>query len=123
MERIREIAARLVSLYGTGDPFEICENLDIAVLTVELPFQIRGFYSRILQTPIIYLNTALRDERERRAVCAHELGHAVLHAAHNSLFLKQNTDFVTAKYEKEADLFAGYLLLDDTTIEIGRAHV
>ena len=42
---------------------------------------------------------------------AHELGHAILHEQLNWAFLSQNTYFVTEKYEREADLFAAYLLL------------
>ena len=34
------------------------------------------------------------------------MGHALLHTGYNSFFLKQSTDFVTARYEREADLFA-----------------
>lgn len=112
MERIKTIAAGLVQRYETADPFALCEHLDIEVLTVTLPFNINGFYTSFMNTPIIYLNDALADKPERRAVCAHELGHALLHGKHNSLFLKERTGFVAARYEKEADIFAGYLLLD-----------
>lgn len=50
-------------------------------------------------------------------MCAHELGHALLHEGHNALFLRERTDFVMERYEREADLFAGYLLLDGETVE------
>lgn len=117
MEAIKKSAAELAAHFGSTDPFSICENLDISVLRVELPPNIRGFYTSILGVQIIYLNSDLKNEQEQRAVCAHELGHAVLHASQNTMYLKMKTNFVTARYEREADLFAGYLLLDHQTVE------
>ncbi len=117
MEAIKKSAVGLAAHFGSTDPFVICENLDISVLQVELPPNIRGFYTSILGAQIIYLNSDLLNEQEQRAVCAHELGHAVLHSRQNSMFLKSKTNFVTARFEREADLFAGYLLLDHQTVD------
>ncbi|MBE6906034.1 MAG: ImmA/IrrE family metallo-endopeptidase [Ruminococcaceae bacterium] len=116
MEAIKNTAVGLAARFGTSDPFEICEGLDVCVLRAALPQTIRGFYTFIMGIQMIYLNAGLSDGQERKAVCAHELGHAVLHAGHNFMFLKENTGFIAARFEREADLFAGYLLLDEQTI-------
>lgn len=115
MERIKRIARELTARCQTSDPFCLCDHLGIEVLPVELPFKVKGFYGRFLDTPIIYINDGLADELERRVICAHELGHAVLHQDSNAMFLASSTRMVTSRYEKEADLFAGYLLLDGET--------
>ncbi|MGE7091255.1 ImmA/IrrE family metallo-endopeptidase [Lysinibacillus sp. NPDC048646] len=46
-------------------------------------------------------------------MCAHELGHAILHPDENTAFLKKNTLFSTDKIEIEANTFAVELLLPD----------
>ena len=51
----------------------------------------------------------------RRAVCGHELGHAVLHGQINSLLLGD----ADSRMEQEADLFAATLLLAGTLPEDG----
>lgn len=122
MEAIKNSAVGLAAHFGSTDPFVICESLDICVLQVDLPPNIRGFYTSMLGAQIIYLNSDLSDEQEQRAVCAHELGHAVLHSHQNSMFLKSKTNFVTARFEREADLFAGYLLLDQQVADDCRCY-
>ena len=46
---------------------------------------------------------------------AHELGHIILHSETNSISLNSRTHLCTSKYEREADLFAVNLLLQDET--------
>lgn len=122
MERFKSAADALVERFHTADPFALCGFLDVELLELPLPAGIRGFYASPLGVPIVYLNSGLSDPKERVAVCAHELGHALLHTGYNSFFLKQSTDFVTARYEREADLFAGFLLLDRQTLADCRAN-
>jgi Zn-dependent peptidase ImmA (M78 family) len=52
----------------------------------------------------------------QRFVCAHELGHAVLHPKSNTPFLRANTLFSVEKLELEANTFAVELLLPDEII-------
>ena len=61
---------------------------------------------------IIYIDREL-DEPEARWVCAHELGHALLHRGYNRIFMDQHTYFPVNRYEIEADRFAVDLLYDD----------
>lgn len=122
MERIKALAVGLAVHYGTRDPYELCENMGIAVLSADLPPNISGFFTSLRGMRVILLNSGIEEEPRRRVVCAHELGHAVLHEGQNSLFMRENTGFVIARYEKEADLFAGYLLLDDATVNDCRCN-
>lgn len=121
MTTIKEMAASLVERYATNDPKQLCQYLNIEVLNVELPMNVKGFYSYLFGMQFIYLNCALTLE-EQRLVCAHELGHALLHSRQNSLFLLKNTDFVSNRFEREADIFSGYLLLDKDTIRESRYY-
>ena len=50
--------------------------------------------------------------RKERYVCAHELGHVLLHTELNSVFIQEETGFIPDKLEAEADYFAACLLLD-----------
>ena len=52
-------------------------------------------------------------------MCAHELGHAVLHSSSEYQFLIDNTKILRrSRLEDEANLFASYLLIpDDEVIE------
>lgn len=61
---------------------------------------------------VIYIDDAL-DDHVARFVCAHELGHAMLHRGENRIFMDANTLFVTSRFETEADHWAADLLLSD----------
>lgn len=44
---------------------------------------------------------------------AHELGHAILHVKENCAFMSSKTLLLTSKIERQANLFAAYLLIPD----------
>lgn len=110
----KALADRLIAACHTNDPFEVCAALDILVVEVPLAPEIRGFYQYALNTHIIYLRQTL-EEPERRFVCAHELGHALLHPDSNRIFLDTATYQVTAKFEQAANRFACHLLYPEDT--------
>ena len=70
-------AARIKREYGTGDPFALARELRIEVLVRELG-TLKGFYKDVYGTPFIFLSRRL-TRGEARLVCAHELGHHLLH--------------------------------------------
>lgn len=111
MRYIEQMVRQLKETYHTSEPGELCECLDILVLPSELPEQINGFYTNIQNRRIIYLNKRLNDMK-RRVICAHELGHALLHTDMNAVFNARCTLFCSARYEHEADLFSAFLLVD-----------
>ncbi|WP_244961036.1 ImmA/IrrE family metallo-endopeptidase [Bacillus paramycoides] len=52
----------------------------------------------------------------KKFVCAHELGHAILHPDANTPFMRENTLFSTEKIEVQANYFATKLLLKNRNI-------
>lgn len=104
-------ANSLVRKYGTRDPFRIAESMGFSV--VQLPLKgIRGFYQYVKRCKIIYIADDL-SEADARFVCAHELGHALLHRGYNRIFMDTHTHFPANRYEVEANRFAVDLLYDD----------
>ena len=94
----------------TRDPFTIAAKLGIRVLHEPLG-SIRGYYSRTHRIKFIHINQDLSKERQRQ-VCAHELGHAILHPKSNTPFLRANTLYSVNKLETEIQDYAqcGYTL-------------
>lgn len=111
---IKGIVNSLVKKNKTRNPFEIIKGMNVILLFVPLK-NVRGFYQYFQRNNLIYIDESL-PEREQLHVCAHELGHMLLHKKANALFMDTYTGFNTTKYEKEADLFAMELLLSDEMI-------
>ena len=107
--KIKTSVNSLVNKLKTRDPFVIADHLDIIIKYVPL-IEIRGFCQYYSGYHIIYINNAL-DEETQKYVCAHELGHILLHnfKGSNTFFLSQHTNFITSKFELDADRFATYL--------------
>ncbi len=112
MNNIITSANNLVKKHKTNDPFVLCDILNINLTITKLPKSINGFYTNIMDMPFIFLSEQL-DDCLKKAICAHELGHYILHPNINTLFVKQSTLFSSAKLEREADLFAASLLIPD----------
>ncbi|SKB00050.1 protein of unknown function [Caloramator quimbayensis] len=110
---IVDIVNGLLETYGTLNPFELCDYMDIKIIYSNLGEEIKGFFQR---TPnnyeIIHLNSDLVPE-EKKYICAHELGHAILHTDLSMSFFIENALQVKNKYEIQADKFAAELLLYD----------
>lgn len=105
------VVDRLVSRYGTRDPFELAKYTGRIVLNVPL-IGFRGFYQYLHRCHIIYVANDL-TEFEMAFVCAHELGHSFLHTDLNAAFIDGRTRFAKARYEREADRFAIDLIMPD----------
>lgn len=107
----RKMAKKILQKYKTNDPFEIADIYNIHVSNEPLPAHIGGFYTLIFDYAYIVINSNKTFEWQK-AICAHELGHALLHNQDHA-FLAMN-DFVTqSKLEREANIFAATLLLDN----------
>lgn len=111
---IKGIVNSLVRKNKTRNPFEIIKGMNVILLFVPLK-NVRGFYQYFQRNNLIYIDESL-PEHEQLHVCAHELGHMLLHKKANALFMDTYTGFNTTKYEMEADLFAMELLVPDETI-------
>lgn len=111
---IKQKANSLVKRYNSRNPFEIIKNLNVILVYYPLK-DVRGFYQFFQRNNIIYIDENL-TESEQIVVCAHELGHMLLHKNSNALFMDTRTHFVTTKYENEANAFAAELLIPDSII-------
>ena len=112
---IKRLADSLVRKYNTRNPFEIINNLNVIVVFYPL-HGVKGFYQYFQRNNIIYIDESL-SYHERLFVCAHELGHMLLHKKSNAIFMDSRTQLNTTKYELEANRFAMDLLIADNDIE------
>ena len=75
----------------------------------------KGFTAQTVKIPgyptIISINNAY-NEKSKRILCAHELGHALLHEECVNHFAITSKN-VTKEVERDANLFAVALLLDE----------
>ena len=108
---IKKKADSLVRKYGTRNPFEITQGLNVILVFAPLTGT-RAFYQYFQRNNLIYIDDSL-PYHEQVFVCAHELGHMMLHKKSNAIFMDTYTGFNTAKYEIEANKFAVELLIPD----------
>lgn len=109
------IAESLVRKYKTRDPFRIASELGYVVIRTPL-YGIRGFCQRMKRRRIIYIDSNLSDHVSR-FVCAHEIGHLLMHQRYNRIFMDTNTYFLVNRQEVEASRFAVDLLFDDEYLQ------
>lgn len=107
----KRIAESLVCKYKTRDPFRIAKELGYVIVQTSLQ-EIRGFWHHTQRQHIIFIDDAL-PEPVARFVCAHEIGHVLMHRGYNRIYMDSNTYFPTNRQEIEADRFAVDLLYDD----------
>ncbi|ANB57036.1 hypothetical protein GFC29_3085 [Anoxybacillus sp. B7M1] len=106
----------LIKKHKTTNPFDIASRMNIHIIKWDLHEEIKGFYKYDRRNRYIVINCNL-DDNFQRYVCAHELGHAVLHTKVNTPFLRANTFYSIDKIEREANEFAVRLLLYDKNLE------
>ncbi|MBU3190268.1 ImmA/IrrE family metallo-endopeptidase [Clostridium bowmanii] len=102
--------------YKTSDPFELAEYLKIVIMYEDLGMRTRGFYQACPKVKIIHIHNNL-DYLNRKIVCSHELGHAILHSKLNIVFLQKHTFCVKDKFEREANIFAAELLIPNEILK------
>lgn len=108
---VRDQAAKTIEQYCTNNPFELCACLGIKVMRWPLE-DMRGYFFQNDKGRIIVLNSTLGYE-ESRFVCAHEIGHYILHGGFNRVFLDSRTLMNAGRYEREADAFASFILMPE----------
>lgn len=111
----KALAARLSKKYDTRDPFRLADEMGFIVVFAPL-VGMQGFQQRIKRQNIIYINDEL-DERQQALVCGHEMGHHFMHRGMNRIFMNLNTQFVTQKFENEANLFSLELIFTDEDLQ------
>lgn len=125
---IKKLVACLIRTYKTKNPFDIARSKNIWIAFEDLG-TINGYYKKAYRQKQIHINYNL-SASQQKFVCAHELGHALLHPSANTPFLRGSTSLLVSKLELEANTFAIELLLSDdclleyqgfTIDQIGRA--
>lgn len=124
MENTQHKICRLIRYYermvGSRNPVKIAEYANIRIAILPLG-KIAGNYKLINRKRWIFINENIpKDSPLFNVVIAHELGHALLHRKENCAFLKNKTLLLTSGIEKEANLFAAYLLISDEMISEDR---
>lgn len=118
---IKDVAATIVDKHKSRNPFEIIKGMK-NVLLVTVPLNgVRGFYQYYKRNYIIYIDENLSEE-DKLFVCAHELGHMILHKKSNHIYMDTRTQFCTSKFEIEANKFALELLIPDSILYENRDY-
>lgn len=119
MRREHRIVEELVNKYQTSNPFELCDHLNVDVRYADLG-SIRGMYRYTKRNKFITLNSALDlSPIEYKMICAHELGHLLLHKDENRVMMDRafcSRIYKPPRYENEANRFALYLLMREYKI-------
>ena len=116
-KQIPKLVSYLKRKYGTDDPEEIADYLGVTIIRMPLEDVVAGFYKLLKRRKYIFLNSDIDDDVFLRVVLAHELGHAIMHPKENCAFMKSKTLLLTSRIEKQANIFAAYLLIDDDMLE------
>jgi len=88
---------------------------------LDLPDSVKGYCDRVLRRKFIVIDSKMSED-DQRFICAHELGHMLLHRGLNHYFITRKTYFPIGRYEREANGFAVSLLTvnqskeDDETV-------
>ena len=110
---------KLKKQYGENDPFRLCRAMGIILLMQPLGIHttaIKGFYMKCKRIRSITVNSDL-PKAVQRIIIAHELGHATIHQEEGIHAFHEITLFDrTSGLEREANLFAAELLLDDHAV-------
>jgi len=117
-----EYAGSLAEQYATRDPFELAEALGICLRYKNLG-SLQGLYFYAEERAFILINEGLCEEKQRM-ICAHELGHHLLHRDLAGTVFSETAIFdMTGRPEIEANLFAAELLLrDEEVLSAGEEH-
>ncbi|KAF1083948.1 hypothetical protein SPSYN_02860 [Sporotomaculum syntrophicum] len=120
IEYISGQVTQIKQKYDQGDPYRLCRDLNILLLTEAMgsrPRDCKGFFLYQARQPVITVNSDLAEELQR-IILAHEIGHAVLHRKASKI--RAFHDFAlfdeTSRYEYEANIFAADYLMDDNVV-------
>ena len=104
----------IIKKYNTRNPFKLCTFLDINVYYSNLGSVLKGYYFYQSRIKNIVLNSQI-DGNILTTLCAHELGHALLHSNFAAAGNFHDTEFLNSivPTEFEANLFAAELIISD----------
>lgn len=111
MNHIKHKVIDLINTYGTNDPFTLCDKLGFNIAHLNFNEEYKGSSLRLNNGGLILLNGTM-DYNLQRIVLAHEIGHLLFHE------VASHYDGSNLEFEFEADLFAAYLLLDESKYDM-----
>lgn len=112
-----EIRHRFNLGHGRVDPFKVAELLGMEVIRFPVPDgSVEGIYRPIAGGRGAILVNSKSQYLRQRFTAAHEIGHSLLHGSQVFVDDELNSKSAKAK-EKEADRFAGALLVDRDAAE------
>ena len=112
-EDIIRYARELRREYHTQNPYKLAEHFGIRVMDgFHTDVSRKAFTVKMETYPTMIMLNAAYDKKSRMVLCAHELGHALLHEeGMNHFSVNEKNVFTNTEYE--ANLFAVSLLFDD----------
>lgn len=113
--KIRQIVKDLKQKYHTSSPDKLIAELGIFYFEHPLG-NLLGCYKMLKKTKCVFVNSDIESESIHKIVCAHELGHAMLHPKIDSSYIGNYTLYSNSKIEIEANTFAAELLLPDEVL-------
>lgn len=115
---IKNLAEDLRENYNTRNPFELADKFGIKVLISKvLPADKKAYTIKSDNYPTIIIVNGRYEYKSQMVLCAHELGHALLHSdAVNNFAVTSKNAFKNVEYE--ANLFAVSLLFDEEDFNI-----
>lgn len=111
MKEIKTLVEEIVNNCRSRDPRVIAKKYNIEIMYTDLG-NTKGFYKNILGNKFIAINENL-SEFLTIMVLSHELGHAFLHEEDDFIDIRDNMLLASNILEKEANLFAAYLLVGE----------
>lgn len=120
-EYIQNVANKLIKKFDTRDPFQLCQAIGVEVFYADLG-SLKGMYKYLKKNRFAVINENL-DPFTKTLVCAHELGHDILHQnLARKVCLQEFILYdMKSRPEYEANLFASEILLPDDII-LNLAH-
>lgn len=117
IDYIHEKADTIARKFGTRDPFKICKSMDIRIHYKDLGNALKAYFFYQSRIKNIVINSR-SGKIAGRVLCAHELGHAVLHGKLAAMRGFQELELFDSLIptEYEANLFAAELIIPDERI-------
>ena len=105
---------RIIKKFDSRDPFDICASMGIRIRYKDLGTALKAYYFYQSRIKNIVIN-ARSSRAVRRMLCAHELGHAVLHGELAAMRGFQEIELfdMSIPTEYEANMFAAELIISD----------
>ena len=122
-KEIVKYAGEIRDYFGTSDPFRIAAQLGITVEFRRYSQAVKGYYRKIFEKLYIIINENYSC-KSQKIICAHELGHALLHTDFTEKVASLSfEDYDADGLELEANLFAAALLIDQELLSSNLASL